>query len=192
MARSFRVTIAVAIFAISLFISISASLIFAQAINDPTAQSNIHASHIASNFASEIVPGINYTDPNTKKNYYLIGSINRGYGKAANVTTPIVANKTGTIPTAPTTVNKTTPIQAVTNINNTTSLTINIYHLSSVIIYDTKQIVSYNKTTPIQPILKGTKSVTPTADGGWEDTNLKGEHFVATPSPKTTDVWFVK
>lgn len=132
---------------IILLTSIFPSLIFAQTITDPTAQSNIHASRVANNFASGFVPGINNYDPNTKTNYYLIGPIDRGYekGKTANLTTPNAANKIEKTPVvAP--VSKTNPIQQVTNINNTTIITTNIYYLSSFIINVTNQSALNNNS----------------------------------------------
>jgi len=46
----------------------------AQAINDPTAQANIHASDVTSKFASEINPSSYYINHNVNRNYYSIGS----------------------------------------------------------------------------------------------------------------------
>jgi hypothetical protein len=97
-ARPLRVTEVVVI---SLLLSISQSPVLAQAINDPSVQANIHATHIASKFASEINPGKYHQYPNAKKHYYLIGSIDLGSEQTAP-SLPIVANRAGIIQQVPT------------------------------------------------------------------------------------------
>jgi hypothetical protein len=132
---------------IALLMSISQPLVFAEAINGPAAQANIHATHIASNFASEINPGQYYTNPNTKRDYYLIGSIERNELTTPNANTTVVVNKTAIIQpasneTTPTTDSKIETIQPTPDIN--ISMTKNTYNILI--------IESDNKTETIHPI----------------------------------------
>lgn len=164
---------------IILLTSILPSFVFAQDINDPTAQSNIHASSIANNFASGFIPGVNNYDPNTKTNYYLIGPISREYRKekSANLTTAIAANKDELIPVVPNVtalapINKINPLQQVMNINNTTIITTNIYNFYPFTINDTRQLSSENKNFSAKLPTKGASSASPVLEDGGNDAPL--------------------
>ena len=128
LAKSSRV---IKVIIIALIVSISQSLVLVQAINHPAAESNIQAISSSSKFASEINPGRYYTNPDTKKGYYLIGSTNQGFEHTTpEGPTPIVDNKTVIQPTS--NVNTTTPegptpivdnktvIQPTSNVSTTT------------------------------------------------------------------------
>lgn len=150
MTRPSRVTEVVVI---AFLVLVSQSFVLAQSINDPSAQADIHATHIASNFLSEVGSIGYYKNPDTNKGYYLIGSINQGHGQTSpNINTPIVANKTETIhlspnETAPSTISKNETIQPATNKN--ISVITNIY---------TTYIILNNKTEINQPAAKETIS----------------------------------
>lgn len=119
---------------IALIIPILQSFVLAQAISDTTTQANIYATHIASNFPSNINPARYYTDPGTNKSYYLIGSVHPGFEHTKpNEITPVVANTTGIIQPASNTntstiVSKIRPIQSVTNFTKPAHLATNVHN----------------------------------------------------------------
>lgn len=79
---------------LALLVLLLQSSVLAQTIEGPLAQANIHATHIASNFASASNSFGYYINPDTKRGYYSIDSTDQLPEKtASNVTTPIV-NKT--------------------------------------------------------------------------------------------------
>jgi hypothetical protein len=148
-ARPLRVTEAVVI---SLLLAISQSLVIAHAINDPSVQANIHATHIASKFASEINPGKYHQYPNAKKHYYLIGSIDLGSEQTAP-SLPIVANRAGIIQQVPT-----MTVPATNGEIETSSLFSNGTALAVTDIYDIFNILN-NRTKAIQPVANGNASL---------------------------------
>ncbi len=112
---------------IALVVLISQSLVLVQAMSDPAAEANIHASSFTSKFAYEINPGRYYTDPDTKNGYYLIGSTYPGFEHTTpDEPTPTVVNKTLMVQpasnmTAITPISRIEPTQPAMNINKTIS-----------------------------------------------------------------------
>lgn len=95
MTRALRFALVIIII---LFVSILQSPVLALETNDPSAQANIHATQVASNFASKISPGRYYIMHNTKRGDYLIGSTDQKPELTApNVTMSITTNTTGKI-----------------------------------------------------------------------------------------------
>jgi hypothetical protein len=79
---------------IALIVSASQLFIIVQATNNPAAEANINAI-VSNKFSSEVNPVKYYTNPDTKKGYYLIGStIPKSGHNATEEPTSIIANKT--------------------------------------------------------------------------------------------------
>jgi hypothetical protein len=188
MARSLWITRI--FFTTLLIVSTSPLTVLAEAINDPSAQANIHATHITSNFASEINSGQYYTNPITKREYYLIGSTDSGHEKTTpSVNTTVVANETEIIQPASnvTTLTTKSEIETIQPVGNkTTSITINTYN--------TLIIIANNKTEAIQPVANNTTSQkipsgSRNSDGGSPTgQNVLGNYKSIAPTSQKTSI----
>ena len=143
---------------------------------DPSAQADIHASHIVSNFASEINPGRYYTNPNTKMDYYLIGS---------GVNRPVAADKTEIIQLAPTEITPTNDDKIETNqtaTNQTTQPVINTYNTYNIF------ITPDNNTKTNSSAVKETTPKTKSSDGGSSTGSYILENYpIGVPTTQITD-----
>lgn len=117
----------------------------AQAVNDPTAQANIHASDVTSKFASEINPSSHYINHNVNRNYYSIGS-------SPNSTVP-ENSKTDTV--QPTT-------NGNTSIVNTYYTTYNIYNGTDILQSNLNQSKQNSSSTPKAETKRNSNSAVPT------------------------------
>jgi hypothetical protein len=140
---------------IQLFISILQPIVFAQAINSPTEQANIQALHTTGGFVSGIHPYKYYTNPNTGKFYYLIGSINQGAGQdVPSLNSTVLDNNTNRNQIAPNATSmengKNETVRSFAN--GMIPPIINIYNTSIIINYKNETIPSVAKGSVPKPI----------------------------------------
>ncbi len=157
---------------IALFVSLSQPFIIAQATNNPAAEANINA--IGSNkFSSEVNPVRYYTNPDTKKGYYLIGSTHPKLGhNMTEESTSIVANTTE--------INRTTSIE-------TSTISVNITEPTQPIIqkaHNELMIIINNKTNETTPACSSTS----TTINGHEDEGLGQLTYTKPAEPKAEEM----
>ena len=143
--------------------SISFGLV--QAINDPTAQANIHASDVTIKFASEINPSSNYINHNANRDFYSIG---------LSPNTPPPDNR------------KNETVQP-TSIVNTYYNTYNTYNENN-ISQSKLNLSKQNNSSSTEPTKKhDSNSATPTEDIRKKlGITIRGESTTSTDAPSTT------